>query len=148
MYFVPLVNPDGWVYNETIQPNGGNVAKKSPKQWKWHVWSGPQPNYGYEWGGVGSSENGNSDVYRGTTPFSEAESQALKWFTEQHAFQIALNYHTAANMLLPIHGDTDNIECDDHDRFIAQSWMTEVNGYLNIQSSLLYMAAEIATIDV
>ena len=45
-------------------------------------------------------------------------------------------------MLLHPWGYTDNIECDDHDRFIAfKSWMTEVNGYLNIQSSLLYEAA-------
>lgn len=143
MYFVPLVNPDGWVYNETIQPNGGGMWRKNRRNNGNGTFGVDlNRNYGYEWGGVGSSGNGNSDVYRGTTPFSEAESQALKWFTEQHAFQIALNYHTAANMLLHPWGYTDNIECDDHDRFIAfKSWMTEVNGYLNIQSSLLYEAA-------
>ena len=143
MYFVPLVNPDGWVYNQTIQPNGGGMWRKNRRNNGNNTFGVDlNRNYGYEWGGVGSSGNGNSDVYRGTTPFSEAESQALKWFTEQHAFQIALNYHTAANMLLHPWGYTDNIECDDHDRFIAfKSWMTEVNGYLNIQSSLLYEAA-------
>ena len=29
MYFVPLVNPDGWVYNQTIQPNGGGMWRKT-----------------------------------------------------------------------------------------------------------------------
>ena len=41
MYFVPLVNPDGWVYNETIHPMVVECGAESPKQWKWHVWSGP-----------------------------------------------------------------------------------------------------------
>ena len=143
MYFVPLVNPDGWVYNQTIQPNGGGMWRKNRRNNGNGTFGVDlNRNYGYEWGGVGSSGNGNSDVYRGDAPFSEAESQALKWFTEQHEFQIALNYHTAANMLLHPWGYTDGIECEDHDQFIAfKSWMTEVNGYLNIQSSLLYEAA-------
>ena len=40
-------------------------------------------NYSYEWALIGSSGNGNSDVYHGISAFSEPESQALKWFSEQ-----------------------------------------------------------------
>ena len=140
MYFVPLVNPDGWVYNETIQPNGGGMWRKNRRDNGDGTFGVDlNRNYSYEWGGVGSSGNGNSDVYRGDAAFSEPESQALKWLSEQHEFKIAFNYHTAANMLLHPWGFTEDIQCEDHNKFIAfKDWMTEVNGYQNIQASLLY----------
>jgi len=140
MYFVPLVNPDGWVYNQTIQPNGGGMWRKNRRDNGNGTFGVDlNRNYSYEWGLIGSSGNGNSDVYHGLSAFSEPESQALKWFSEQHEFKIALNYHTAANMLLHPWGFTEDIQCEDHDKFIAfKDWMTEINGYQNIQASLLY----------
>ena len=140
MYFVPLVNPDGWVYNQTIQPNGGGMWRKNRRDNGNGTFGVDlNRNYSYEWALIGSSGNGNSDVYHGLSAFSEPESQALKWFSEQHEFKIALNYHTAANMLLHPWGFTEDIQCEDHDKFIAfKDWMTEINGYQNIQASLLY----------
>ena len=140
MYFVPLVNPDGWVYNQTIQPNGGGMWRKNRRDNGNGTFGVDlNRNYSYEWALIGSSGNGNSDVYHGISAFSEPESQALKWFSEQHEFKIALNYHTAANMLLHPWGFTEDIQCEDHNKFIAfKDWMTEINGYQNIQASLLY----------
>lgn len=37
-------------------------------------------NYGYKWGGAGTSNNPCSDIYRGTGAFSEPETAAVKNF--------------------------------------------------------------------
>ena len=31
IWFVPVVNPDGYIYNETIAPNGGGMHRKNRK---------------------------------------------------------------------------------------------------------------------
>ena len=42
----------------------------------------------------GSSDNPCHEDYRGPSPFSEPEAQALKKFVEGHDLSIALNYHS------------------------------------------------------
>ena len=32
MYFVPMINPDGYVYNQTTDPNGGGMWRKNRRQ--------------------------------------------------------------------------------------------------------------------
>ena len=32
LYFVPVVNPDGYVYNEQISPDGGGLWRKNQKR--------------------------------------------------------------------------------------------------------------------
>lgn len=103
MYFVPCVNPDGYVYNETTNPNGGGMWRKNRR---------PNPdgsfgvdlnrNYGYEWGydDSGSSPNYTSEVYRGASGFSEPETQVMRDFCNAHQFRLALNYHTYGNLLI------------------------------------------------
>ncbi|MCB9257264.1 MAG: immune inhibitor A [Chitinophagales bacterium] len=143
MYFVPCVNPDGYLYNESTNPNGGGMHRKNRR----NVGGSNKGvdlnrNYSYEFGGVGSSGNTNDDTYRGTGPFSEPETQALEWFTVNHNFQIALNYHSYADDLLFPWGYTNAQECPDHDLYLALSdYMVKENNYNNYQSAFLYEAA-------
>lgn len=143
MYFVPCVNPDGYLYNESTNPNGGGMHRKNRR----NVGGSNKGvdlnrNYGYEFGGVGSSGNTNDDTYRGTGPFSEPETQALEWFTINHDFQIALNYHSYADDLLFPWGYTNSEQCPDHDLYVALSdYMVKENNYNNYQSAFLYEAA-------
>lgn len=103
LYFVPCVNPDGYVYNETTNPNGGGMWRKNRR-----VNSGStfgvdiNRNYGYNWGydNVGSSPTSSSDTYRGTAGFSEPETQAIRDFCMAHQFATALNAHTYSNLLI------------------------------------------------
>jgi len=105
LYFVPVVNPDGYLHNEFTNPNGGGF-------WRKNRFNGNgvdnNRNYNYfingnssngVWGGTGSSGNPNSQIYRGSSPISEVENQAIKWFVEQHNFVIALNSHTFGELL-------------------------------------------------
>lgn len=111
MYFIPCINPDGYIYNETIEPFGGGL-------WRKNRWSNEDGipygvdlnrNYGFEWGidDIGSSSNPEGATFRGTAPFSEPETQAVKYFCEQHRFQIAFNYHTFGNLLIHPWGYND-----------------------------------------
>lgn len=109
MYIVPCLNPDGYVYNQTTNPDGGGFWRKNKRDNNGNgVFNSNADgvdlnrNYGHEWAfdDTGSSPSPNSDTYRGSEAFSEPETQAMKWFCEQHHFQIALNYHSYSNLLI------------------------------------------------
>ena len=143
MYFVPCINPDGYIYNELTDPNGGGMHRKNRR----NVGSNNKGvdlnrNYSYQYGGPGTSSDPNSDTYKGTGPFSEPETQAMKWFVENHNFTIALNYHSYADALLFPWGYENSFTCPDHDLYTSLTdYLVRENGYDNYQSSLLYEAA-------
>jgi len=69
MYFIPVINPDGYYYNQTNYPNGGGMWRKNRK----HNYDGTygvdlNRNFGYKWGydNIGSSSNTYSETFRGT----------------------------------------------------------------------------------
>jgi murein tripeptide amidase MpaA len=51
-------------------------------------------NYGYYWGGPGSSSDVTSQGYRGTAPFSEPESEAVHQFTSRLHPMVFITNHT------------------------------------------------------
>ena len=134
MYFVPCLNPDGYIYNETTNPAGGGFWRKNMRD-NGDGTTGVDlnRNYGYEWGynNIGSSPSTGSATYRGPGPFSEPETQMIKEFCESHQFQIALNYHTYGNLLIYPFGYTDS-ETPDHPTFSQfSSWLNRDNNYLS-----------------
>lgn len=143
MYFVPCVNPDGYLYNESTDSNGGGMHRKNRR----NVGGSNKGvdlnrNYSYQFGGVGSSGNANDDTYRGASAFSEPETQAMEWFTENHDFKIALNYHSYADDLLFPWGYDNSQQCPDHNLYLALTgYMVRENNYNNYQSAFLYEAA-------
>lgn len=103
MYFIPLSNPDGYVYNETTDPGGGGMWRKNRKNnGDGSMGVDLNRNYGYNWAydDTGSSPNGFSQTYRGTAAFSEIETQNVRDFCNAHDFKLALNYHTYGNLLI------------------------------------------------
>jgi hypothetical protein len=103
LYFIPCLNPDGYRHNETEFPDGGGMWRKNRrKNSDFSYGVDLNRNYGFRWGNddIGSSPEPSTDIYRGTGPFSEPETQAVRLFCMQHPFKIALNYHTFANILL------------------------------------------------
>jgi len=101
IWFVPVVNPDGFVYNETNWPNGGGMWRKNRRDnGDGSYGVDPNRNYPYQWGGVGSSGNPADDTYRGPYPASEPEVQALMGFIEAHQFVTHQSYHSHADLIL------------------------------------------------
>ena len=102
MFFVPCVNPDGYEYNRTISPGGGGMWRKNRRNNGSTFGVDLNRNYGYFWGydNIGSSPTSSSDTYRGTSAFSEPETQAMRNFCNARQFKTALNAHTYSNLLI------------------------------------------------
>lgn len=103
MYFVPCINPDGYIYNQQTNPNGGGMHRKNMRQNSdSSIGVDLNRNFGYQWGldNSGSSPTPSSMTYRGTAAFSEPETQIVKYFAEQFDFDLALNNHTYSDLLI------------------------------------------------
>ncbi len=142
MYFIPVINVDGYIYNETIEPGGGGMWRKNMRDnGDGTIGVDLNRNYSYHWGEAGTSDS-DGQTYPGTAPFSETETQAVKWFCEQHNFVLALNAHTHSQLLLYPYGYDYGVETPDNATFEAISEiMVSQNGYNNILSSELYAAS-------
>ncbi|PCJ78355.1 MAG: hypothetical protein COA57_16180 [Flavobacteriales bacterium] len=142
MYFIPMVNPDGYIHNYNISPNGGGMWRKNRRNNGGGDFGVDlNRNYSYQWGFSGASTDPGNDTYMGTSSFSEPETQAVKYFSENHNFKFAFNYHTFGNLLLFPFG-YDNVPTVDDAYFKKFTvLMVEENNYANIQSVDLYPAA-------
>jgi len=117
MYFIPIINVDGYSRNIQTNPTGGGMWRKN----RFPNGDGSfgidiNRNYGYFWGydDEGSSPITYDDTYRGSAPFSEKETQMIKEFCETHDFKIAINYHSYSNLFLYPWGFTPDICADDN----------------------------------
>ncbi len=138
MFFVPLLNPDGYVHNQKTEPNGGGMWRKNRRG---GFGVDNNRNYAYKWGGEGASSSKSDDTYRGEAAFSEAENQSIKWLCEQHNFRIALNAHTYDESILFPFG-YDEVKTEDHDYLQALgNAMVNSSGYRCYQSAGMYPAA-------
>ena len=143
MFFVPCINPDGYLRNESTNPNGGGMHRKNLAP---VGSSNPgvdlNRNYSYGWNTTGVSSNTNNDTYPGTSAFSEPETQAMKWLVETYGFVSAFNAHTYGNTLLHPIGTTNAEYADHHDYFAdLTTHMCKHNGYFPQKSSGLYPAS-------
>ncbi len=103
MYFVPCVNPDGYIFNYTTNPNGGGLWRKNRRNNGDGTYGVDlNRNYDFLWGfdNVGSSPQTNSDTYRGPSPASEPEIKMIQNFCTAHTFKLAVNGHTYSNLLI------------------------------------------------
>jgi carboxypeptidase T len=144
MIFVPCVNPDGYIHNETTDPNGGGMHRKNknPNVGNSNPGVDINRNYSYGWNTTGVSADANNDTYPGTAAFSEPETQAMRWLVQNYPIRSALNAHTYGDMLLFPIGTTANEYADHHNYFQTLSnHMVQYNGYEATKSSGLYPAS-------
>ncbi|MDH5628201.1 MAG: M14 family metallopeptidase, partial [Candidatus Krumholzibacteria bacterium] len=145
IWFIPMVNPDGHVYvqlNHATSP-GTWWRKNRRDNGNFTYGVDLNRNYAYQWGydNIGSSPSTGSDLYRGTGPFSEPETQAVRTFVSAHQFVTWFSYHTYGELLLYpwgyIYGNTP-----DHAVYqaLGDSLVAE-NGYLagNPASGAIYI---------
>jgi hypothetical protein len=133
LYFIPVFNPDGFVYNETLNPNGGGMQRKNR-----NVTSGCSMfldgidlnrNSSYYWGNGGASSNECSNTFLGSAPFSENETQIMRDFFLQHDFKLSLNHHSYKNAMLHAYAGTNitNPRPDEYSKYNHD--MTYYNRY-------------------
>lgn len=132
LYFVPIVNMDGYAFNILNDPSGGGMWRKNRRQNDDGSYGVDiNRNYGYEWGhdNSGSSPDPWDETYRGPSAFSEPENQSMKNFCEEHEFRIALNYHSYSNLLLYPWGWSATPTEHDAIFYAYGDIMTTENGY-------------------
>lgn len=142
IYLVPVINPDGYLYNELTDPGGGGLWRKNRRNnLDGNFGVDLNRNYSYQFGVSGVSSSTSSDVYLGPSAFSEPETQAIRDLVLAHEFKIAVNYHTYSNLLLYPYG-YDYVTPFDKAYFEdASSLMVADNGFANIQAVNLYPAS-------
>ena len=99
IWIIPLVNPDGLEYSihfyrywrKNMRDNGDGSYGVDLNR-----------NYGFKWGydNAGSSPIPFSGVYRGKSPFSEPETQAIRDLFTQKNFQALITYHSHSQVIL------------------------------------------------
>ncbi|KAI9553889.1 hypothetical protein GHT06_019159 [Daphnia sinensis] len=87
-YIMPVMNPDGYEYTHV----SNRLWRKTRSVTSSTSCRGVDPNrnFGYKWGGLGTSTNPCSDVYKGTKAFSEPETLATSNFIKGKASSIKL----------------------------------------------------------
>jgi carboxypeptidase T len=141
IYIVPVVNPDGSVYNETISPAGGGMWRKNRRDNGDGTFGvDPNRNYPYEWLGDGSSPDTDSDLYRGPSAGSEPEVQALMALIDAHDFVVSQSFHSYSNLTLYPWGYAD-LQTAHHATLSHMGQvMTRYNGYTPQLAAGLYPA--------
>ena len=102
IFIVPIVNPDGFVYNETTNPGGGGLWRKNRRPNGDGTFGVDlNRNYGYLWGfdNTGSSPTTSSQTYRGTAAFSEPETTAMKTWAEGRNLRFNHTMHSYSNLV-------------------------------------------------
>jgi hypothetical protein len=101
IWFVPIVNPDGFVYNETTDPNGGGMWRKNRRNNGDGTYGVDiNRNYPFQWVGPGSSTTPGDDTYRGPSAGSEPETQALMNLCISRHFVTHDSWHSVAGLIL------------------------------------------------
>ncbi len=97
-YFIPIANPDGYMYTWT----SNRLWRKNRRaNSDGSVGVDLNRNWGYQWGGLGSSGVMSNDTYRGTAAFSEPCSTALKNFiTARPNTVLAFDLHSYSQVIL------------------------------------------------
>jgi len=131
LWFVPVVNPDGYQYNVDYQWPGGMWRKNRRDNGDGTFGVDLNRNWGYMWGydDEGSSPFGGDQTYRGTGPFSEPTTQVIRDFCIAHEFVLSMNYHSCSNLYLWSFAYNNSLT-EDEDIFSALGdSMNVFNGY-------------------
>ncbi|MBX7046054.1 MAG: immune inhibitor A [Ignavibacteria bacterium] len=110
IYFIPVVNPDGYAYNQQTNPNGGGSWRKNRRNNGSCFGVDLNRNYSFGWGydNSGSSPDPCSDTYRGPSANSEPESQAVKNLIDAILPKISFSAHSVAGRYLNPFGFKDS----------------------------------------
>jgi carboxypeptidase T len=135
LYFIPVVNPDGYEYNRQTNPGGGGFWRKNRREIGSNYGVDLNRNYGpmeyWDAANGGSSLSSSSETYRGTAPFSEPETQNIRDFLAVKGIKNALNYHTYGSYLIYPYGA---LEVETPDSLIYREFASDMTLHNNYSS--------------
>lgn len=118
LFFIPCANPQGYLYNESIDPGGGGMQRKNRRN------TGGEPrgvdinrnfsvDFGYD--NIGSSSTTTDEDYRGGplasgggVPYTEPESVIIRDFCRARRFTVQVDNHCYGNYLSLPYGVSAN----------------------------------------
>jgi carboxypeptidase T len=107
IYWTPIINVDGYYYNETTNPNGGGMWRANRHGSGSCGYVDLNRNFGtYNFwnssngGSSTDSCSGGSGTYRGRSPMSEPELQNWKSFVNSRNLKVEIDYHTYGGYLI------------------------------------------------
>lgn len=119
IWFMPLVNPNGhkivtdevdlW-WRKNIHDNNSNNLIDAGSTDGVDL----NRNYGWQWGGEGTSTNPSDLTYCGPSGFSEPETMAMKNVIDQHHFVTGITYHSYSELVLFPYGYSTGAFAPDH----------------------------------
>jgi len=132
LWLVPVVNPDGYVHNESTQPNGGGMWRKNRRAFGGGcVGVDLNRNYAFQWGidDVGSSPDACTEVYRGPAPLSEPESAAMAALASSVSFDVVASLHAHGGLYLRPFGHAPATPAQESLYLEHESRLEATNGY-------------------
>jgi carboxypeptidase T len=112
IWFIPNLNPDGhsavtngtslyWRKNGRDLNHNGALYEYLCKNWWTCSTEGVNlnRNYDFNWASGGSSDPWHYD-YRGETPFSESENQAIRDLASKEKFALSISYHSYGEVVI------------------------------------------------
>lgn len=107
IYLTPVFNVDGYLHNQSTNPNGGGMWRISRKPCTGGTGADMNRNYGpYAFwnfggpGGSGSTTVCGGETFRGDLPFDQVETQNAMNFVNSRNFKGVLSYHTYGNYFI------------------------------------------------
>ena len=126
---IPIVNPDGFNISREAPdfPAETEFDTQSYEMKRKNCWPDPDNpgpcndnptagayqgvdlnrNYGGFWGGPGAEVESTGETFRGTGPFSEPETQNIRWLFSERQITNLITNHTFSNLLLRPPGVVD-----------------------------------------
>lgn len=147
IYVVPCVNPDGYEYNRNQAPGGGGLWRKNRRNNGGSFGIDLNRNYPFQWGGAGSSGSASSETYRGPSPGSEPETQAMMQFFSSRDFSTSLSVHTYSNVWLAPWGYVAQYPADWPQMQEIGDLASASNGYTHGPVSIVLYLADGGTVD-
>ncbi len=132
IYIIVCMNPDGWEYNRSTNPNGGGAWRKNRRVIGANFGVDLNRNWSTDWGNCVTipsscaSNNPADDTYYGTGAFSEPETQAVRNFIKSKHIVAANDQHSVGPYFsLPfgrpaLHPQPDSLS------IMQQQWYTAI----------------------
>ncbi len=143
IYIFPILNVDGVNYD--LEGGKYKYWRKSRRDLGGEFGVDLNRNYSVHWQTGGNSTSKGSDVYRGPSPFSEPETQAVKAFVEEHTnIKSMISFHSFSEVILYPWGGLKQ-DPPEQDRGTFESLakdMAKFNGYgYGSAAKVMYVAS-------
>ena len=136
IWLVPMVNPDGHILAEQGDSHRKNT--NSATGGTRNVGVDLNRNYDASWGTAGDSGNKESDVFRGASPFSEPETQAMRDLMLRIRPVFLMTYHSFSNAVMWSWDKTMAPPPDKRLQLVGEQ-LGKLSGYDAYQGSKMYV---------